>query len=172
MNCIIAVVSDTHLRRWDPESDLARSLEAQAEEGLDGIWHAGDVENEEVLSNLERYAPLLVVRGNCDPPMNRPQPNAVRQRLEELNLVMVHGHQLPLEHPSVVLDSFDDDVDLIIHGHTHCFRREEKRRFDGGSCWILNPGSATSPRDEGGRSWGLLTMEGKQWEFRKVSLES
>lgn len=166
----IAVMSDTHWRRWDPEDPAAAELDALLAGGFDAVWHGGDVVEEQVLLHLETYAPLTVVRGNCDRWFEREVPHAVVRKIEEITVAMIHGWDLPLEHLPTVVKTFPEEVDIIIHGHTHRRRRDTLTRTDGRTVTVVNPGSVSSPR--GGETAGLaeLLIDGKEWEYRVLHL--
>ncbi len=167
---ILAVLSDTHWNRWEPTDSLQQALSSHLSAGFDAIWHAGDTVADEVLLALEQFAPLVVVRGNCDRGLDRPLPNAVQSRVGGLKLAMTHGHLLPLDHPSMVVEAFSETTDLVIHGHTHRFRKESFQRQDGSTCWLLNPGSVSQPRGGDPPGFGILSIEDTGWEFRHQPL--
>jgi len=55
---LIGVISDTH--------GLVRSEAIQALQGVDFIFHAGDIGKPQVLEELRAIAPVIAVRGNND----------------------------------------------------------------------------------------------------------
>lgn len=166
----LAVLSDTHWREWNSTDPAAAKVDALLESGVDGIWHGGDVVEESVLRHLETFAPLTVVRGNCDRWFEREMPHAVVRKIDHVTLAMIHGWDLPLDHIPTVVKAFPNDVDVIIHGHTHRRRNEVFRRDDGSVVTVLNPGSVSSPR--GGEAGGLveLRIDGKDWDYRFLHL--
>ena len=135
----IFVLADTHDR-------LPANLEALAA-GADEIWHLGDVCDPGILQVIEAFGPpVTVVRGNCDSTVEWPltvdlKRNGIRFRL-------VH---IPPDHAS-------DDVDVVLHGHTHVPRDERVRgvRF-------LNPGCVTRPNRGAPPSvaWLEIAADGK-----------
>lgn len=166
----IAVLSDTHWHRWDPDNPLAAGVDAYLAGGVDAVWHGGDVVEDQVLAHLESYAPLTVVRGNCDRWFPRELPHSVIREIEGVTVAMIHGWDLPLEYLPSVVKAFSDNVEIIIHGHTHRRRRDTYTRPDGRLVTVINPGSVSSPR--GGETAGLgeLTIDGAQWEYRSLHL--
>jgi putative phosphoesterase len=93
------------------------------------IWHLGDVCAEPILDELQAIGPTLtVVRGNCDSNFEWPV---------VLDLVR-GGLKFRLQH--VPPDRPLDDVDVLLHGHTHVPRYERRSRV-----LFLNPGCVTRP---------------------------
>ena len=119
---MIGVVSDTH--------GLVRPELLDALAGCDAIVHAGDVGGDEVLEALRAIAPVTVVRGNND----RDMP----QLPEEATLV-VRGRRIHVVHDiaDLSIDAPAAKVDLVVYGHSHRPRLEERAGVT-----YLNPGSA------------------------------
>jgi len=115
----IFVLADTHNRLPGTVSKIAKDA--------DEIWHLGDVCTETILGELRAVGPqVIVVRGNCDSNYEWP-----------LVVDLVRGGlKFRLQH--VPPDHLPDDVDLILHGHTHVPRNERR-----GSVLFLNPGCVT-----------------------------
>ena len=139
----IAVISDTH--------GLLRQEIIGFLESCDGIIHAGDVCSEEILDRLRGIAPLTVVGGNCDT-----EPWADR-------LAMTETLEIGSRHIYVIheLDKLDVDpvgrFDMVIYGHTHTPRREEKN-----GVIYLNPGSIGPRRSGLPISYALISLENGQ----------
>jgi putative phosphoesterase len=117
----IFVLADTHNRLPDTVKELAKHA--------DEIWHLGDVCAEAILDELRAIGPrVIVVRGNCDTNFERP-----------LVVDLVRGglkfrlQHVPPDHPP-------DDVDVLLHAHTHVPRNERR-----GGVLLLNPGCVTRP---------------------------
>jgi len=118
-NLRIFVLADTHNRLPESVREIARDA--------DEIWHLGDVCSETILDELRAIAPqVIVVRGNCD--SNYEWPLVVDLARSGLKFRLQH---IPPEH-------LPDDVDLVLHGHTHVPRNERR-----GSVLFLNPGCVT-----------------------------
>lgn len=164
----IAVISDTHWNSWDLAE--AAALISFLKSGFDQIWHAGDVVDESVLEGLEHFAPVIAVKGNCDTFMGRLLPHAVRRKVGEVELAMIHGWDLPLDHLQTVVGRFGDETDIIIHGHTHRRRNQRWMRPGGGEVTVINPGSVTSPRGGETRGVGVLEIDGAEWSYEALSL--
>lgn len=115
----IFVLADTHNRLPERVKEIAKSA--------DEIWHLGDVCTENILDELRAVRPrITVVRGNCD--------TNVEWRLV-VDLAR-GGLKFRLQH--VPPDQPPNDVDVVLHGHTHIPRNEGR-----GSVLFLNPGCVT-----------------------------
>jgi uncharacterized protein len=117
----IFVLADTHNRL--PEMVQQMAVDA------DEIWHLGDVCAEAILDELRAVGPrVTVVRGNCDSNFEWPL---------VIDLVR-DGLRFRLQH--VAPETPPDDVDVLLHGHTHVPRNERR-----GNVLFLNPGCVTRP---------------------------
>jgi hypothetical protein len=115
----IFVLADTHNRLPETVREVAKDA--------DEIWHLGDVCAESVLDELRAIGPrVTVVRGNCD--SNFEWPLVVDLSRGGLKFRLQH---VPPEHPP-------NDVDVVLHGHTHVPRNERR-----GNVLFLNPGCVT-----------------------------
>ena len=115
----IFVLADTHNRL----SETVKEMAIDADE----IWHLGDVCSESVLDELRAIGPpVTVVRGNCDSTYEWP---IVVDLLRG-------GLKFRLQH--IPPDDLPNDVDVVLHGHTHVPRNERR-----GSVLFLNPGCVT-----------------------------
>jgi len=115
----VFVLADTHNRLPERVIGMAK--------GADEIWHLGDVCTESILDELRAIGPrLTVVRGNCDSNFDWPL---------VIDLIR-SGLKFRLQH--IPPDRPPDDVDILLHGHTHVPRHERR-----GSVLFLNPGCVT-----------------------------
>jgi putative phosphoesterase len=117
----IFVLADTHNRLPRQVKELAQSA--------DEIWHLGDVCLESILDELRAIGPRVThVRGNCDGNFEWP-----------LVVDLVRGGlKFRLQH--VPPNQPPNDVDVLLHGHTHVPRNERR-----GITLFLNPGCVTRP---------------------------
>lgn len=117
----VFVLADTHNRLPDNVKEMAT--------GADEIWHLGDVCAETILDELRAIGPrVTVVRGNCDSNFEWP-----------LFVDLVRGGlKVRLQH--IPPDRPPDEVDVLLHGHTHVPRNEKLCRVR-----FLNPGCVTRP---------------------------
>lgn len=115
----IAVLSDTH--------GLLRPEMLEILRGCETILHGGDINKQKILDELNRIAPVFVVRGNNDKEWAEGLPETLTFTLYDIRFFMVHNKkQIPK----------DVDADIVIYGHSHKY--EEK--YEGGKLF-LNPGS-------------------------------
>ena len=153
MTTRVGLISDTHI----PES--RRELWPQvydAFEGVDYIFHGGDVHDLALLDELEKIAPVYCARGNGeDGTGGRPvQPDDPRVKyswtveLEKVSIGLTHYVSL-LEGEDTFsfkksLERYfpDKKPDVIVFGDTHV---ETIQTVDGVLC--VNPGSPTYPHN-------------------------
>jgi putative phosphoesterase len=129
----IGLLSDTH-GFLDP-----RFFELFAE--VDEIWHAGDLGNENVLTDMETFKTCRAVFGNIDD-WNIRTRTSEHQRFEceGLKVWMTHIGGYPGKYaPKVKQDIYKNPPGLFISGHSHIL----KVMFDKNlNCLHINPGSA------------------------------
>ncbi|MDQ2867259.1 MAG: YfcE family phosphodiesterase [Verrucomicrobiota bacterium] len=118
----ILVLADTHNR-------LPANMSALAN-GVNEIWHLGDVCDEAILDELRALGPpVTLVRGNCDAENTWPLVVDLTR----------HGTRFRLQHiPPGAREQSATDV--FLHGHTHVPRHERV-----GKILFLNPGCVTRP---------------------------
>lgn len=116
----LAILSDTH--------GLLRPEVLEYLKTADVILHGGDINRQEIVDALRRYAPLYVVRGNNDKAWAEAIPHHLKVTLDGVTFCMVHNRK---ELPADL-----DGVDAVVFGHSHKYVQEEKD----GLLW-LNPGS-------------------------------
>ena len=149
----IGLISDTHI----PEA--CEHLPARVFEvfrGIDLVMHAGDVYVNRVLDELAQIAPVIAALGNGDEGLDGHQhrleaDDRVREahplELEGVRIGLVHAIPTPDETSQEVFERamhrhFGGVVDVVVQGHSHI---EGVVRF--GSTLVVNPGSATLPRN-------------------------
>ena len=142
----IFVLADTHNKLPQKIIDLAGEA--------DEIWHLGDVCEPTILDELRAVGPrVTVVRGNCD--SNSEWPLVV-------DLVR-DGLRFRLQH--IPPESRPDDVDVVLHGHTHVPRNEKR-----GGVLFLNPGCVTRPNQGSPASVAWLEVRDGKAQWRLVLL--
>ncbi len=153
MSLKIGLVSDTHI----PEAmDHLWPQVYEAFDGVDYIFHGGDIHEFWVLDTLQKLAPVYAARGNGeDGSGGRPvQPDDPRVReawsLEMESLTVGLTHYIPTEErpPYLTIARWveryfpDKRPDVIVYGDTHT---EAIEVVDGILC--VNPGSPTYPHN-------------------------
>ncbi len=150
----IGLISDTHgdIKAWQELSVYLREF--------DLVVHAGDVLYHGIFNPiLESYKPLLLVeelnrftvpiyfaRGNCDSDVDQlalSYPLAspyLLLRLEELTLLVHHGHIFSEEELLKLAKRWK--VNLVLTGHSHSYHL---RKEDG--VLLVNPGSPSLPKE-------------------------
>jgi len=130
----VFVLADTH-------DKVPENLEMLAF-GADEIWHLGDVCDPIILQTIQTFGPpVTIVRGNCD---GQPDwPLTVDLKRNRVRFRLVH---IPPDHAP-------DDVEVVLHGHTHVPRDERV-----GCVHFLNPGCVTRPNRGAAPSVGILEI--------------
>jgi len=150
----IGLISDTHI----PEAcDHLPPRVFEVLRGVDLVMHAGDVYVNQVLDELAMIAPVIAAIGNGDEGLDghRFKLDASDGRVRMSHLIEVEGMRIGLAHALPTPDETSDrvfqnamkthfggPVDVLVMGHSHL---EGVTRF--GSTMIVNPGSATLPRN-------------------------
>jgi len=153
---LLAVVSDTHgLLR--PE--LLRELESRGP--FDGILHAGDVGNPEILNALRVLAPVTAIRGNVDRFGDCAElPATEALEFNGCLIYMLHAlEQLDLN-PSAA------QISVVISGHSH-----QPAITHRDSVLYLNPGSAGPRRFQFPITFAVLHIANGQPTAEIVELE-
>jgi uncharacterized protein len=148
----IGVVADTHR-----SSRAARQLPVGMLRGLDGcdlIFHAGDVNARWVLRELEKIAPVWVVRGNNEEqPLSVELPPELYFQAGTHRIGMMHGHQGKRTARENTAAHMRGVVDLAIYGHSHI---PEIATRDG--LMMVNPGSPTQRRYQPSHTFAIVTI--------------
>ncbi len=147
----IIVISDTHQLYCNLETIVRRNLDA------DAFFHLGDGENEYQL--LLRSIPEVAdrfhyVKGNCDYDSSTPRECAI-DVMPGHRIFATHGHRYQVNYTLDVLTQAarEDGCDIALYGHTHVSRTT----YDNG-IYVMNPGSASCPRDGNPPSYGVLDV--------------
>lgn len=129
----IGLLSDTHAY-WDERY-------VKYFQGLDEIWHAGDIGSEELANQLAQIAPLRAVYGNIDG-------QALRTRFPKITFFTVAGVKVCMTHiggypgryaPGIREILAEYHPKLFIAGHSHILKVLYDKRLD---CLHINPGAA------------------------------
>lgn len=107
----------------------------------DEIWHAGDMMNPDILTDLEAITQVRAVYGNCDG-------WDVRSQCKEIEIFEIEKHKIFLKHiigrpgkyDSAVIDLIrKEKPTIVVAGHSHIL--QVKNDTDHGFLFI-NPGAA------------------------------
>lgn len=129
----IGLLSDTHSHMDDR---IIHHLQ-----GVDEIWHAGDIGTLDVTDRLAEIAPLRAVFGNIDDHRIRAEfREELRWETEGLNFLMRHIGGRPDRYASGVRTLLQHErPDVFICGHSHLLRIERDATWGG---LYINPGAA------------------------------
>ena len=143
----LGIISDTH-GKLPPEV-------FEVFEGVDHIFHAGDVGSEDILTDLEALAPVTAVYGNTDGGALRSRlPKFASLRLDGFDIVGAHGDQCGTPTPEALHQAFPEG-EILIFGHTHQPLVETVDLV----VTAMNPGSAGAPRYDLPPSVGIMELE-------------
>ncbi len=130
---LIGLISDTHGQLRPGVLEQFAKVEL--------ILHAGDIGDEDILTELESIAPVHAVVGNTDG-------SPLTQRLPEVQELTLHGHRVVVTHGHLLgsptpesLCAAHPNADIIVYGHTH---KPYVGRFNG--TLVVNPGAAGPAR--------------------------
>lgn len=137
---IIGVVSDIHGHLSEEAYEALR--------GSDYILCAGDIERPMVLHELETIAPTICVRGNCDR-------MDLGSSVKLIASPLLGGVRFRMVHRPEDIGAVPDDVQAVVHGHTHVPREE----YSPSGVLFLNPGSPSRPRGGSSKSVARLFID-------------
>ncbi len=148
----VGVISDTH-----------GSLPAAVHDvfaGVDRILHAGDIGNEDVITELETIAPVTAVSGNTDPAqIGFTHPERASVAIGGVRFLVGHIYA------ELVRPGIPADVDVVVFGHTHVPRVEHNHGL-----LLLNPGSASRSRSGHGHTVAVVERAADGLEARIIEL--
>jgi len=147
---LVLVLADTHIPRRAkalPEGLTPHLVSA------DLILHAGDLLVEDVLYELEAYAPVRAVKGNVDGWDVR-LPETLDFEVEDVPVAMIHDSGPKKGRWGRMRRRFPR-ARVVVFGHSHIPWLEDE---DG--LMLLNPGSPTDRRRQPDHTFALLRVEG------------
>ena len=145
----LAILSDTH--------GLLRPEVAEHLKTADAILHGGDVNKPGIVDQLERYAPLYVVRGNNDKEWAEQIPHDLTVTLGGVTFYLVHNKK---EVPADLTG-----IDAMVFGHSHKYLLEERD----GVLW-LNPGSCGPRRFHQEITMMMAEVENGTLQVEKITI--
>jgi len=120
----VGLISDTHR--------LLRDEAVAFLKGSDLIIHAGDIGSMDVISGLEKLAPVRAIRGNIDRgPWAGAFPEEDLVEIEDTRIYILHDRN------AMTLDPESSGFDVVVSGHSHNPKIERL-----GGVLYVNPGSA------------------------------
>ncbi|MDQ3315940.1 MAG: metallophosphatase family protein [Actinomycetota bacterium] len=146
---LVVVLADTHIPRrakWLPDA-LTPHLES-----ADLILHAGDLLVEDVLYELETYAPVRAVKGNVDGWDVRLL-ETLELEVGGIPIAMIHDSGPKKGRRSRMKKRFPG-ARVVVFGHSHIPWLEDE-----GGLMLFNPGSPTDRRRQPDHTFGLLHAE-------------
>lgn len=147
---LVLVLADTHIPRRAKR--LPEGLTPHLE-SADLILHAGDLLVEDVLYELEAYAPVRAVKGNVDGWDVR-LPETQEFDVGGVTIAMVHDSG-PKKGRRNRIKKWFPEARVVVFGHSHIPLLEDE---DG--LMLLNPGSPTDRRRAPEHTFALLRVEG------------
>ena len=148
----IGLIADTH--------NLLRPEALAALQGVDHLIHAGDIGGPHILEQLERIAPLSVVRGNND---TDAWADGIAERLTlsfgAIRLYVLHDLK------QLDIDPAELGIDVVIAGHSHKPLHEKRN-----GVLYLNPGSAGPRRFKLPIGVAILHIDGKSLQAELIEL--
>lgn len=129
----IGLLSDTH-SYLDP-------LIVEYFGGCDEIWHAGDIGDKQVLTELQQLKPVRAVFGNIDEPeLQRALPEDLWFTCGDLTVLITHIAGAPPNYNPRIKKLFRERTpDILICGHSHILRVVRDPNY---KLIYLNPGAA------------------------------
>lgn len=145
----ILIVSDSHGRHAGLEEAIKREWPFQL------LIHLGDAEGYEEYIEEIAGCPVEIVAGNCDYFSRLPVFKELS--VAGLNIFITHGHYYyaGFGYEELLKEGIRRRMDIVMYGHIHrpLIAREH-------AVTILNPGSISLPRQEGGqRSYIVMEAE-------------
>ena len=158
----ILVLSDTHIPV--AAHDIPEEV-YQAIEGVDMIFHAGDLIDASVLEKLRSLKDTRAVCGNMD---SKELCMALNTKevidIGKFKIGLIHGYGAPSEIMATVRREFDK-IDVLVFGHSHAAMNIKK---DG--VLYFNPGSPTDKIFASKNSYGILEVTDKNIEGTIVEI--
>ena len=145
----IGIISDTH--------GLLRPQVLTALEGCDYILHCGDINKPEIIEELEKIAPVYVVRGNNDKEWAEHITQFLDFDLAGLKIYMTHKKK-----------DLPDDLsgyDLVVFGHSHKYSENWL-----GKTLLLNPGSCGPRRFDQAITLAVIDVSDKNMTVTAIEI--
>ena len=144
----IGIISDTHGNNDSVEKAVSIAPK------MDMWLHLGDCEPDAEYLQALVEVPVYGVAGNCDWPMR----NTCYERIIDAaghKIFMTHGHNYGVRYTqeNVMEAAANQGADIALYGHTHIVD------YRIGPPLLLNPGSASRPRDDNRGSFIVMELQ-------------
>lgn len=152
----IGVIADTHIP--DRAKDIPQKI-LDDFRNADMVIHAGDLVDLSVLDKLKTVCPnIKAVWGNMDSyDVRKKLPEKEIIKIANYKIAVMHGYGPPNRLIELMAKEFkDDNVDLIIFGHSHAGISEKKNNI-----LYFNPGSPTDKIFSPYNSYGIIEINDK-----------
>ena len=144
----IGIISDTH-GNWAAVDNVVSIAP-----NMDMWLHCGDcVADAEYLQNLVNV-PVYSVAGNCDWPTGKTCYERIID-VEGARIFLTHGHNYGVRYTQeYIMEAAESQgANIAVYGHTHV------AEYLPGSPLVLNPGSASRPRDDNRGSFMIMELQ-------------
>ena len=143
----IGIISDTHGNNDSVEKAVSIAPK------MDMWLHLGDCEPDAEYLQALVEVPVYGVAGNCDWPMR----NTCYERIIDAaghKIFLTHGHNYGVRYTQeYVMEAAESQgADIAVYGHTHIVDNVQA------SILVLNPGSASRPRDDNRGSFMIMEL--------------
>lgn len=159
----VVALADTHIRRRG-----TRRLPDGAYAALDGadvILHAGDVLVEELLHELQGFAPTYAVLGNNDRELFGVLPETRQLAIAGVEVAMIHDSGASKGRERRMRRRFPS-ADVVVFGHSHI--PINRPGIEGQL--LFNPGSPTERRTQPHQTIGILDLEDGHVVDRRIEI--
>ena len=135
----ILIVSDTHGRCYYLERAIARVSP------IDLLIHLGDMEGDAMYIQAIAGCPVEMVSGNNDFFSDIPREKFIT--IGRYYIMLTHGHRYGVNYGIANLKetAMLNGADIVMFGHTH----QPLIDLTDDTCYVINPGSITQPRQVG-----------------------
>ncbi len=129
----IGLISDTH-SHFDERMRVFL-------DPVDQVWHAGDIGNIELLTDLQQFKPITAVFGNIDgSDIRHIIPEVQIFEVEQVKIVMMHIGGYPGRYePKAKNLLLTERPQIFVSGHSHILKVMYDKQLQ---CLHLNPGAA------------------------------
>jgi len=163
---LIGLISDTHgsFCNWE------KALGIFNEYGCEKIIHLGDYlyhgprnpipecyDPLKLAESLKKTAEKMIfVKGNCDADIDLDliginPPKFLTEKFGNYGFLLTHGDNPDVQSAAEIAKN--ENLDVVVHGHTHVFRIERV-----GNIFVVNPGSVSLPKNNNPKTVCILEV--------------